>query len=68
MCQTSVLMEKAGGDELLLENATSLEVLANGLRIASLFEGVKEFPGAAIRRIDFSGGKVFLYQIEQKTT
>lgn len=65
MCQTSVLMEKSGGAELLLENVTSLEVLANGLRIASLFEGVREFPDAAIRRIDFSAGKVFLYKVEQ---
>jgi len=62
MCQTSVLQEKAGGVELLLENVTSLEVLEDGLRIASLFEGAREFPGMAIRRIDFSAGKVFLYE------
>ena len=64
MCQTSVLKEKAGGDELLLENVTSLEVLEDGLRIASLFEGAKLFPGMAIRRIDFTAGKVFLYERE----
>lgn len=64
MCQTSVLKEKAGGDELLLENVTSLEVLEDGLRIASLFEGAREFPGMAIRRIDFTAGKVFLYERE----
>ncbi|EKD38584.1 MAG: hypothetical protein ACD_75C00687G0002 [uncultured bacterium] len=62
MCQTSVFQEKAGGVELLLENVTSLEVLADGLRIASLFEGAREFPGMAIRRIDFTAGKVFLYE------
>lgn len=65
MCQTSVMMEKVGGDELLLENVTSLEVLENGLKIASLFEGAKELPGAAIRRIDFTAGKVFLYNTEK---
>jgi predicted RNA-binding protein len=59
------MMEKTGGDELLLENVTSLEVLENGLRIASLFEGSREFPGTAIRRIDFTAGKVFLYKIER---
>lgn len=64
MCQTSVLKEKAGGDELLLENVTTLEVLEDGLRIASLFEGAREFPGMAIRRIDFTAGKVFLYERE----
>jgi predicted RNA-binding protein len=64
MCQTSVFMEKAGADELLLENVTTLEVLENGLKITTLFEGAKDFFGVAIRRIDFSGGKVFLYQTE----
>jgi predicted RNA-binding protein len=57
-------MEKAGADELLLENVTTLEVLENGLKISTLFEGAKDFFGVAIRRIDFSGGKVFLYQTE----
>lgn len=64
MCQTSVLMEKNGAQELLLENVTMLEVLENGLKIATLFEGAQEFPGVAISRIDFSGGKVFLRQLE----
>ena len=62
MCQTSVLMEKDGGQELLLENVTNLEVLSDGLQITTLFEGTKSWPGVAIRRIDFSAGKVYLYQ------
>jgi predicted RNA-binding protein len=64
MCQTSVMMEKSGDEELLLENVTALEVLENGLKITTLFEGTKEFFGVAIRRIDFVGGKVFLHQTE----
>ncbi len=62
MCQTSVLMEKNGIEELLLENVTMLEVLDNGLKITTLFEGTKEYLGVAIHRIDFTGGKVFLHQ------
>lgn len=62
MCQTSVLMEKGSDAELLLENVTTLEVLENGLRITTLFEGTKDLQGAAIRRIDFAGGKVYLHQ------
>lgn len=62
MCQTSVFMEKDGDAELLLENVTSLEVLGNGLKITSLFEGSKEFPNAVIKRIDFASGKVYLGQ------
>ena len=64
MCQTSVLMEKNGVEEVLLENVTMLEVLESGLRITTLFEGAQEFLGVAIRRIDFTGGKVFLYKLE----
>ena len=62
MCQTSVMLEKGGEEELLLENVTALEVLENSLKITSLFEGPKEFSGVAINRIDFAGGKVFLRQ------
>lgn len=62
MCQTSVFMVKDGSEELVLENATTLEVLENGLRITSLFEGPQEFQGAKIESIDFSGGKVVLEQ------
>ena len=60
MCQTNVFMVNEGTEELLLENATALEVVENGLKIACLFEGTKEFAGARIERIDFSGGKVYL--------
>jgi predicted RNA-binding protein len=62
MCQTSAIMEKNGNEELLLENVTTLEVIENGLKITTLFEGSRELIGVAIRRIDFTGGKVFLYQ------
>ena len=62
MCQTSALMEKDGGEELLLENVTNLEVLSDGLSITTLFEGTTSWPGVAIRRIDFSAGKVYLYR------
>ena len=64
MCQTSALMEKDGGQELLLENVTNLEVLSDSLQITTLFEGTSSWPGVAIRRIDFSAGKVYLYQMQ----
>ncbi len=57
-------MEKDGGLELLLENVTDLEVLKDSLKITTLFEGTKSWPGVAIRRIDFSAGKVYLYQMQ----
>ena len=64
MCQTNVLLEKEdGSEEVLLENVTSIEVLAEGLRVTSLFEGSKQLEKLAIRRIDFSGGKVYLSRL-----
>ncbi len=62
MCQTSVLMEKDGQEELLQENVTGLEVSGMNITISTLFEGATEYQNVAIRRIDFSGGKVFLQQ------
>ena len=62
MCQTSVVVEHDGSEELLLENATALEVFDGGLSIATLFEGQKEYPGVAIQRIDFNEGKVYLFR------
>ena len=64
MCQTSVLLDKNGAEVILLENVTALEVLEKGLKITTLFEGAEEFLDLAIRRIDFSGGKVYLYKLE----
>lgn len=61
MCQTSALLEKDGGEELLLENVTKLEVAEDGLNITTLFEGTSAWPKTAIRRIDFAAGKVYLY-------
>ena len=62
MCQTSVVVEHDGSEELLLENVTELGVIDGGLNIATLFEGQKDYPGLAIRRIDFNEGKVYLFR------
>lgn len=61
MCQTSAVLEKDGGPELLLENVTKLEVAEDGLNITTLFEGTSSWPKTAIRCIDFAAGKVYLY-------
>ena len=62
MCQTNVVMEKDGQEELLLENVTGLVVTGKNITITTLFEGETEYQNVAISRIDFSGGKVFLQQ------
>jgi len=64
VCQTNVVMEHGDSEELLLENVTDLQIIDGGLIMATLFEGPKEFPGVAFRRIDFNEGKVYLYKLE----
>jgi predicted RNA-binding protein len=61
MCQTSAYLEKDGAQELLFENVTNLEIERDGLQITTLFEGTRSLPGITVRRIDFSAGKVYLY-------
>lgn len=63
MCQTNVVLEQGDTEELLRENVTAIEVIDNGLNIATLFEGPKEYPGVAIHRIDFNEGKVYLHKL-----
>ena len=62
MCQTNVVMEKDGQEEVLGENVTGLEVSGKNITSTTLFEGATEFENVVIRRIDFTGGKVFLQQ------
>jgi len=60
MCQTSVVMERDGKVELVKENVTRLDVLAKGVRISTLFEGVTDLTDMTIHHIDFLAGKVYL--------
>ncbi len=60
MCQMRVVAEKDGREEVLLENVTRLELVDSGIAVTTLFEGSREFSGAALRHIDFLAGKVVL--------
>jgi predicted RNA-binding protein len=60
MCQMRVVAEKEGREEVLLENVTRLEVAGSVVTVTTLFEGSREFAGAALRCIDFLAGKVIL--------
>jgi len=60
MCQMNVLLEKEGGDELLMEGASLLESKANGVELSSLFDPPRLIPGVRVVRIDFLNGKVIL--------
>ncbi len=62
MCQMSVMIEREGIEELVMEDVTSLVVEPDGLQISTLFEGPKKVEHAVIRSIDFMAGKVLLQQ------
>jgi len=60
MCQMKVLLEKEGGDELVMEGASLLESKADGVELSSLFDPPRLIPGVQVVRIDFLNSKVVL--------
>ena len=60
MCQISVVVEKDGREELVMEDVTNLVVDSDKLQISNLFEGPKSIDQVIIRSIDFVAGKVLL--------
>ena len=60
MCQISVVVEKDGVEELIMEDVTNLVVGSDNLEISTLFEGPKSLEHVVIRSIDFMAGKVML--------
>lgn len=60
MCQISVVIERDGVEELIMEDVTNLVVDSDSLQISTLFEGPKSVEQVVIRSIDFMAGKVML--------
>ncbi|MCK4838207.1 MAG: CooT family nickel-binding protein [Desulfobulbaceae bacterium] len=61
MCQMSVMLEKDDqADELIMENASLLEVKSEGVEISSLFDPPQLLSGVKVAKIDFMNGKVLL--------
>lgn len=60
MCQMSVVYEKNGATETVMENVTLLEAIAGGIRVSTLFEEPRLVAAAYVKKIDVMGGKVIL--------
>ena len=60
MCQISVVIERDGVEELVMEDVTNLVVDSDSLQISTLFVGPKSVEQGVIRSIDFMAGKVML--------
>ncbi len=62
MCQMSVVLQKEGGQEKIMEAVARLEVTAEGVSISALFEQPRQLPGVRVKEIDFLDGVVVLTQ------
>lgn len=61
MCQMSVMLAKDDqAEELIMENASLLEVKSEGVEISSLFDPPQLLQGFKVAKIDFMNGKVLL--------
>lgn len=60
MCQISVVIVSSDGEEKVMDNVTSLEVIGDGVVLSTFFEEPKTVPDVVVTRIDFLGGKVVL--------
>ena len=60
MCQMSVVLEKDGGREVIMENVTLLEVKAEGVEVSTLFDPPKMVAKALVKKMDFNSGTVTL--------
>lgn len=67
MCQASIILKRDDINEVVLENAATLDVTDQGVWVAALFDPPKLVPGASILSIDFLGGKVILTRKDTKT-
>ena len=65
MCQMSVMVDKEGQQELVMENVTQLEVVEEGVKVSTFFEDPKLVSGVAIKTIDFLSGTLILQTTEK---
>lgn len=60
MCQMSIILEKNGTEEIILESASTLEVTEKGIEVGTLFDPPRTVKNVKVKKIDFLGGKVTL--------
>jgi predicted RNA-binding protein len=65
MCQMNVMLDSGEQPELIMENASLLEVTDGGVQVSSLFDPPKLIAGVRVVKIDFMDGKVLLDKIEK---
>ncbi len=63
MCQMNVMLDSGDQPELIMENASLLEVTDGGIQVSSLFDPPKLIDGVRVVKIDFMNGQVLLDKI-----
>ncbi len=58
MCQMSVVMEKDGAEEVVMENVTQLQVSGTTIEVNAFFEEPLRLEEVSIQSIDFLAGKL----------
>ncbi len=62
MCETNAFVRAAGGEEMLLESLSKIEVKGDSLQLSNIFGDRKELVGRIVE-INFQGGKVFIERL-----
>ncbi|MEI6564072.1 MAG: CooT family nickel-binding protein [bacterium] len=53
-----IILKQGDNEEVVLENASMLEVIGKGVKVSALFEQPKIIQGAEVHSIDFLNGRV----------
>ena len=60
MCQMSIVLERDGLEEKIMDQAAKLDVQDDQITISTLFEESKSLSGVKVQSIDFLSGRVVL--------
>ena len=67
MCQMKIILKQGENEEVVLENASTLDVTEKGVTVSAMFEHPVVIQGGTVRSIDFLNGRVTLTKREGKT-
>jgi len=67
MCQMKIILKQGENEEIVLENASTLDVTDKGVTVSAMFENPILIQGGTVRSIDFLNGRVMLTKREGKT-
>ena len=67
MCQARIIMKQGDSEQVILENASTLEVSDKGITVSAIFEQPIVLAGAEVHSIDFLNGRVIVTRKGGKT-